>query len=99
MGNGVVLVPHGNDGIGIVGAFAAEAPPALKLLIVGPAESPDSIRTRAAPFHRVVLALLAQDAASQAAILAMRAAFVHPGWREVEIGLNVVAYQRIGDGG
>ena len=95
---GVVLVPRGNDGIGIVGAFASEAPPALLLLAIGPDETPDGIRGRVAPFRRVVLALLAQDAASQAAIPRMRAAFMHPGWREVGIGLNVIAYQRSADG-
>ena len=35
VGDGVVLLPHGNDGVGIVGAFAVEAPPALRLLVVG----------------------------------------------------------------
>ena len=33
-GDGVVLLPRGNDGVGIVSAFANEAPPALHLLVV-----------------------------------------------------------------
>ena len=32
--DGVVLLPRGNDGVGIVGAFAIEAPPALPLLLI-----------------------------------------------------------------
>ena len=34
-GDGVVLLPRGNDGVGIVGAFAVEAPPTLRLLVIG----------------------------------------------------------------
>ena len=34
VGDGVVLVPRGNDGVGIVGAFAIEAPPRLRLLVL-----------------------------------------------------------------
>jgi len=30
-----VLLPHGNDGVGIVGAFAVEAPPTMRLLVIG----------------------------------------------------------------
>ncbi len=95
--DGVVLVPRGNDGAGIVGAFGTEAPLALPLLIVGPDETLARIRARTAPFRRVVLALLTQDATSQATVPAMRAAFATPDWREAGIGLNVVAYERVSD--
>lgn len=95
---GVILVPSGNDGIGIIGAFASELPPTMPLLAIGPDETTEGIKRRVAPFRRVVLALLAQDAASQTAIPTMRAAFMNPDWREVGIGLNVIAYQR-SDGG
>ena len=33
---GLVLLPRGNDGVGIVGAFAIESPPAQRLLVVDP---------------------------------------------------------------
>jgi hypothetical protein len=95
--DGVVLIPRGNDGIGIVGAFAMEAPPALPLLIVGPTDSPDEIRRRINGFNRATLALLAQDGAAQAAIPTMRAAFAGPGWREIASGVNIVAYERIAE--
>ena len=39
VGDGVVLVPRGNDGVGIVGAFAIEAPPGLHMLVIGRDES------------------------------------------------------------
>ena len=34
--NTIVLVPAGNDGVGIVGAFGIEAPPTLSLLLIHP---------------------------------------------------------------
>ena len=46
---GVVLLPHGNDGVGIVGAFAIESPPTLRLLVIDHDESPAEIRARARP--------------------------------------------------
>ena len=53
VGDGVVLLPHGNDGVGIVGAFAVEAPPALRLLVIGRDASPAQIRARASGYPRV----------------------------------------------
>jgi hypothetical protein len=94
-GPGIVLLPYGNDGVGIVGAFGIEAPPALPLLLIRPGDTPDTIRHRAAGVSRVVLALLAQDDASRRAIPLMRAAFDHPGWRRAGEGFNVEAYDRI----
>jgi hypothetical protein len=94
-GDGVVLLPYGNDGVGIVGAFAAEAPPALRLLVIGSAISADQIRARATPYPRVVLALLGQDAASRATLPAMRLAFTDPCWRASGEGFNVLAFNRI----
>jgi hypothetical protein len=94
-GSGTVLLPGGNDGVGIVGAFGIEAPPALPLLLIHPGDTPDSIRRRSEGASRVVLALLAQDDASRRAIPLMRAAFDHPGWRRAGEGFNVEAYDRI----
>jgi hypothetical protein len=96
--DGVVLLPRGNDGVGVVGAFAIEAPPALPLLLIPALASPEQIRDRIRPWHRVVLALLEQDAASRAASAAMRLALTDPGWREVAHQANVAVYVRIGDG-
>ncbi|HEX3991934.1 MAG TPA: hypothetical protein VHX39_12255 [Acetobacteraceae bacterium] len=96
--DGVVLLPRGNDGVGVVGAFAIEAPPGLALLLIPAGASPEQIRARIRPMHRVVLALLEQDAASRAASAAMRQALTDPGWREVAHEANVALYVRIGEG-
>ncbi|HEX2939474.1 MAG TPA: hypothetical protein VHO91_00395, partial [Rhodopila sp.] len=98
-GNGVVLVPYGNDGVGIVGAFGIEAPPDLHLLLVRPSDTPDRILARIGPARRVVLALLPQDRDSTATLPLMRAALSAPNWRPVAIGSNVAAYERIDPGG
>jgi hypothetical protein len=88
---GIVLVPAGNDGVGIVGAFAIESPPAVRLMVVrahGPLVSvPPGCR-------RVVLALLAQDRDSTAVLPIMRAVVGGPNWRRVAIGSKVEAYER-----
>jgi hypothetical protein len=94
---GVVLLPRGNDGVGIVGAFAIEAPPTLPLLLVPAGATPEQIRRRTAASHRVVLALMEQDDASRAAAAAMRLAFTAPEWREVARGPNLEVYERVGD--
>jgi len=97
VGDGVVLLPRGNDGVGIVGAFAIEAPPALPLLLIRTADSPDQIRASIRPWHRVVLALVEQDDASRAATRAMHLALADPGWREVARGPYVAVYERVGE--
>jgi hypothetical protein len=89
--DGVVLLPRGNDGVGIVGAFAIEAPPALPLLLVGPTGPGAAVL---APYRHVVLALMAQDRDSIATIPAMRAALAASNWRRVAIGSNVEVYER-----
>ena len=44
--DGVVLLPRGNDGVGIVGAFAIEVPAELRLLVVGKDASATLTRLR-----------------------------------------------------
>jgi hypothetical protein len=91
-GNGIVLLPRGNDGVGIVGAFGIEAPPALPVLLITPT---DAALDRAAGYDRVVLALMAQDRDSKAAIAATREALAAANWRRIAIGSNVEVYQRV----
>jgi hypothetical protein len=93
--DGVVLVPHGNDGVGIVGAFAIESPPTLRLFVVPRDEQPAQIRAHADQYPRVVLALLDQDADSRATLSHMREAFTDPCWRVAGEGFNVLAFDRI----
>ena len=94
-GADLVLLPRGNDGVGTVGAFAREAPPDVKLLVIGPYETPDSIRARTAGFRRIVLATIAADTDSKTAIPAMRAAFAGPDWRPMAFGFNIALYERV----
>lgn len=94
-GEGAVLLPRGNDGVGIVGAFAGDAPPGMRLLIVGPDETVEKIRLRIRPFRRIVLAALAQDADSRSALAVMETALQCPGWHEIARGFNVVAYRNV----
>jgi hypothetical protein len=95
VGDGAVLLPHGNDGVGIVGAFAIEAPPTLRLLVVGKDATAAQIRARARRFPRVVLALLGQDADSRATLPVMREAFADPCWLKAAEGSNVLVFERI----
>ncbi len=92
--NGVVLLPHGNDGVGIVGAFAVESPPTQRLLVIGREETPAEIRARASRYPRMALALLDQDAASRATLPIMLQAFADPCWRAAGAAFNVLAFDR-----
>ncbi|HEY4173188.1 MAG TPA: hypothetical protein VGM42_09180, partial [Rhodopila sp.] len=91
VGDGIVLLPRGNDGVGIVGAFAIEAPPALPILLLRPT---DPIAERIRPYRRVVLADLPQDRDSIATIQAIHTALSAPGWRRVAVRSDVEAYER-----
>lgn len=90
-GDAAVLVPAGNDGVGIVGAFGIEVPPGLPILLIRPG---DPILDRVAPYHRVGLALLAEDRDSTASIAAARNIFNQPNWHRVAIGSNFEVYER-----
>jgi hypothetical protein len=89
--NAIVLLPRGNDGVGIVGAFGSEAPPSLPLLLVRPT---DSLTDRIARYHRVTLATLAQDRDSVATVTMLHTMFTAPNWRRVAIGSNLEVYER-----
>ena len=85
----VVLLPAGNDGVGIVGAFGIEAPPAVQVLLIHPA---DPIAARLASYRRVALALMAQDPESTAAIAAAHNALAN--WHRVAAGSNLEVFER-----
>jgi hypothetical protein len=93
IGDGIVLLPRGNDGVGIVGAFAIEGPPALPILLFRPT---DPIADRIHPYRRVVLALLPQDRDSIATIAGLHAVLSPPNWRRVAIGSDAEVYERTG---
>ena len=91
VGDGVVLVPRGNDGVGIVGAFGIEAPPALRMLVIGPG---DAVAERIGAYRRVAVALMAQDRDSVTTIRGLRAALSAGNWRLVVAGSSVEVYER-----
>ena len=102
VGDGVVVLPRGNDGVGIVGAFAVESPPAVRLVVVGPEASPAQLRVQVSAYPRVALALLGQDTTSRAALPVMLQAFADPCWRAAGKAFNVQAFDRVcgeGDAG
>ena len=90
---GVVVLPRGDDGVGIVGAFAIEAPTELRLLVVSSGEPQQRVLARLNDTHRVVLAVLPQDNASRAIVSTLRATFVPPCWRRVARGFSTIAYE------
>ncbi len=71
---GVIVLPRGNDGVGVVGPFLAELPDAARVLLVSATDDPLTLRARLPP-EPVVLVLLGEDTASRAALEVMRAAF------------------------
>lgn len=87
----LALLPAGNDGVGIVGAFAIESAPTLPLLLVRPADPPVSVPSR---YRRVILGLLGQDHDSLATLPLLHAAVAGPDWRRVAIGSNLEVYER-----
>ncbi len=93
--HGLVLLPRGNDGVGVVGPFLAEAPDWLRVLVVGRDTRPRQIVATASAYPRVVVALIGADDESRAVLLAMRAAFTDPCWRRAGAGFDVVAFDRI----
>ncbi|MBS0561397.1 MAG: glycosyltransferase family 39 protein [Proteobacteria bacterium] len=75
----LVLLPRGNDGVGIVGAFVSEAPAATRILLIDAATRPEALRPLAS---RLALVRLDRDAESSAAVTALWARLAaDPCWR------------------
>jgi hypothetical protein len=97
--HGLVLLPRGNDGVGVVGAFVNEAPDQLRLSIAEQTDTIKQLHDRIAATNRIVLALIGVDAASRATSTLLRATFTaDPCWRQAGIGFNVLAFDRICEG-
>jgi hypothetical protein len=96
---GVVLLPRGNDGVGVVGAFINEAPDHLRLSIAEPTDTAAQLNARIGAANRVVLALIGVDDESRATSAMLRATFTSdPCWRQSAIGFNVLGFDRICEG-
>ena len=93
--DGLVLVPRGNDGVGVVGAVIQSAPDRLRLRVVPRGEPPEAIRAAAGDAPVVVLVLLGLDADSRAALPNMTAAFRdQPCWHETARRTDTIAFAR-----
>jgi hypothetical protein len=90
----LVLLPYGNDGVGVVGPFLGEAPVALRVLVVRPAATPQDLLAATASAHRLILALPAPDAVSRAIVPVMRAVFIPPCWQPVRSPARVLVLDR-----
>lgn len=64
---GVVLLPRGNDGVGVVGPVLAELPDETRVLLISPGWRPGL------PRRRVVLAMIGEDEESRATLAAVEA--------------------------
>ncbi len=94
-GGSLVLVPYGNDGVGVLAAFVSESPDTMRIHHVDPGEAPEAIRAAASHASRVVLVLLGLDADSRAVLPVMQQAFDGDTcWKRVAAGFDVVAYDR-----
>jgi len=93
----VVLLPRGNDGVGIVGAFVTEADDALRLRLI-------DRHTGAQMLHggsgRIALAELDRDAESRESLALLRASLsADPCWRAEPSGPMLTVFEeRCGDG-
>jgi hypothetical protein len=79
----VVLLPYGNDGVGIVGAFGIEVPPTQRLLLVRGPVAPNPLRDRVGTVPVVLVAPLTQDASSRTAIPALLGVLSGACWRRL----------------
>ncbi|MBV8095562.1 MAG: glycosyltransferase family 39 protein [Acetobacteraceae bacterium] len=93
---GLVLLPRGNDGVGVAGAFIAQSPPSLRILIVDKALSAAQLLAQTRAERRVVIALLGLDAESRATLPVVGGAFATDQcWRWAEATRNIIAYDRV----
>lgn len=94
--DGLVLIPRGNDGVGIVGAVVQSSPDWLHLLIVPRAATAQAIRAETEGAPVVVLALLGLDGDSRATLPVMLAAFQDQScWRQTAHDGDTVAFTRL----
>ncbi len=91
----LVLIPRGNDGVGVAGAFIAAAPDRLRLRLVGARDTAASLREAVAAETLVAAALLGLDDDSRGELAVMRAAFADPCWRPLGQADLVPVWQHV----
>ncbi len=91
----LVLVPYGNDGVGVLAAFVREAPPSMHMLVVGPGADPAVLRHRVGNASRVILVMLGLDGDSKATLPQMEHAFEGVScWTQGPTGFDTIAFDR-----
>ena len=91
----LVLVPYGNDGVGVLAAFVNEAPADMRIRRVDPGQDMTPLLSAAAASPRVVLVLLGLDADSRSVLPAMQRSFqADPCWKFAASGFDVMAFDR-----
>ena len=80
-GKGLVIIPFGNDGVGIPGPFIAAGPPQMHVLVVRRATN--SILGAAAKYRRVAIARIEADRTSKILVPGLDVLFAHAEcWRQ-----------------
>jgi 4-amino-4-deoxy-L-arabinose transferase-like glycosyltransferase len=72
--NGLVLLPRGNDGVGVVAAFATAAPDGLRIALLEPDTALAVLRRAVASEERLVVVLFAVDRDSRSVSAEIKAA-------------------------
>jgi hypothetical protein len=91
--DGIVLIPRGNDGVGIIGSFGIEAPPGMPLLAVG---QTDAIIPYMTGYRRAVVVLMPRDRDSIPVIGRLHDVLTLAGWRRAANGSNIALYEKDG---
>ena len=92
--DGLVLLPYGNDGVGVVGPFVAEAPDWLRILVIRPGSTKQDLAAAVSGTDRIILALLGPDETSRGTSAFLRTAFAAPCWEVTDARAEVVALKR-----
>jgi hypothetical protein len=93
--DGLVLVPFGNDGVGVLSAVVSAAPDATRILAVRAGDAAEKIVAIAAGFPRVAIVRLGLDGDSRAVLPVLDAAFPSACWRDAGERSNVRGFDRI----
>ncbi len=91
----VVVVAHGNDGVGIAGALILELPAEARVLVVRERDEAEAIRSRLEGARRTIVVTTAGDFASREEVpKALAAVTSDPSWRETGAGYNQRVFSR-----
>ena len=91
----LVLVPYGNDGVGVLAAFVREAPASMRLLTVARDTDPAALRRRVGDARRVILVELGLDGDSKATLPLMLRAFSGvPCWTQGPADFDTITFDR-----